>query len=105
MTDSTLTLPDMTDTEVTVVLAGVSSIQMQALAAGDISKVEAAGNTLSKLAKENPTAVREAFLRNSDAFRVAQMPDDLLDHLDLEERDGQLYRPDGDDGWTQVEVE
>jgi hypothetical protein len=67
--------------------------------------VAAAGNTLAKLAVENPDAVRRTFLQNQDAFRVAQMPEEMLDHLDLEERDGKLYRPDGDDGWTEVEID
>jgi hypothetical protein len=105
MSDTTLTLTDLTDEEVMAVLGGVSTFQMQALAARDIPKVAAAGSTLSKLAKENPEAVREVFLQNSEVFRVANMPEEMLDHLDLEVRDGRLHRPDGDDGWTEVEVD
>jgi hypothetical protein len=105
MGDVDLTLTGLEDAEVEAVLGGISTYQMQALAAGAIPKVAAAGNTLAKLAEENPDAVRRTFLQNQDAFRVAQMPDEMLDHLDLKERDGKLYRPDEDDGWTEVEID
>jgi hypothetical protein len=105
MGDVDLTLTGLEDAEVEAVLGGISTYQMQALAAGAIPKVAAAGNTLAKLAEENPDAVRRTFLQNQDAFRVAQMPDEMLDHLDLKERDGKLYRPDKDDGWTEVEID
>lgn len=103
--DGDLTLPDADQEQVTVVLAGLACIQMQALKVGDVEKVTSAGNSMGKLAEENPEQVREAFLANQNAFRVGQMPDELLDHLDLEERDGKLFRPDGDDGWTEVEID
>jgi len=105
MGDTDLTLTGLEDEEVEAVLGGISSYQMQALAAGAIPKVAAAGNTLAKLAEENPEPVRKTFLENQEAFRVAQMPDEILDHLDLEERDGTLYRPDEDDNWTEVEID
>ena len=99
-----LTLPGPSTGEVTAVLAGLASIQMQALAARDLEKVGHAGNTMGKLAEENPDAVREAFLQNNHAFRVAAMPDEMLEHLDLEVRDGQLYENTDGDGWTEVEI-
>lgn len=105
MGDVDLTLSGLEDVEVEAVLGGLSSYQMQALAGGAIPKVAAAGNTLEKLAQENPDAVRRTFLQNQDAFRVAQMPDEMLDHLDLEVRDGKLHRPDGDEGWVEVEID
>lgn len=105
MSDTDLTLTGLEDEEVEAVLGGISSYQMQALAAGAIPKVAAAGNTLAKLAEQNPEPVRRTFLENQEAFRVAQMPDEMLDHLDLEERDGKLYRPTEDDDWTEVEID
>jgi hypothetical protein len=102
---TTLTLTGLEDVEVEAVLGGISTYQMQALAARAIPKVAAAGNTLAKLAGENPEPVRRTFLENQEVFCVAQMPDEILDHLDLEERDGTLYRPDEDDNWTEVEID
>jgi hypothetical protein len=99
-----LTLPDPHEIEITTVIAGLASIQMQALGAGDIEKVAAAGNSLGKLAKENPDQVREAFLRNREAFHIAAMPDEMLEHLDLEVRDGTLYEKTDGDKWTEVEI-
>ena len=100
-----LELTGLEDEHVEAVIGGISTYQMQALQAGAIPKVAAAGDILSQLAEENPEEVRETFLRNREAFRVAQMPDEMLDHLDLKERDGKLYRPDEDDGWTEVEID
>mgnify|MGYP006290979435 CR=1 FL=1 len=105
MGDVDLTLTDLEDVEVEAVLGGLSTYQMKALAAGAIPKVVAAGNALAKLAEENPDEVRRTFLQNQDAFRVAQMPDEMLEHLDLEVRDGKLHRPDGDNGWVEVEID
>lgn len=87
------------------VLGGVSTFQMQALAAQDIPKVAAAGNTLGKLAEQNPEPVRKAFLENAEHFRVMGMPDELLDHLDLEVRDGKLYRRTDEDDFVEVDIE
>jgi len=100
-----LELPEPSTGEVTAVLAGLASIQMQALAVGDIEKVTHAGNAMGKLAEENPDPVREAFLQNNQAFQVAAMPDEMLEHLDLELRDGQLYENTDGDGWTEVEID
>lgn len=105
MSDADLMLPDAHEEEVTVVLAGISSIQMQALAVGDLTKVAAAGNAMAKLAEENPDQVRETFLANRDSFQIAAMPDEMLDHLDLELRDGRLYENTDGDGWTEVEID
>jgi len=103
--DTDLVLPDPHEVEVTVVLAGLASVQMQALPAGDIEKVAAAGNAMGKLAEENPDLVREAFLQNREAFHIAAMPDEMLEHLDLEERDGTLYEKTDGDEWTEVEID
>lgn len=105
MSEEDLTLPGAHLEEVTVILAGLACIQMQALSVGDIEKVAAAGNSMGKLAEENPDQIREAFLENNNAFRVASMPDEVLEHLDLEVRDGRLYEPDDEGGWTEVEIE
>ena len=105
MSETDLTLTGLTDEEVMAVLGGISSFQMQALTAGDLPKVNAAGGALTKLAEENPEAIRHAFLEHRQFFRVAQMPEELLDRLDLAVKDGRLCRPDGDDGWVAVEVE
>lgn len=99
-----LTLPGPSTGQVTTVLAGLASVQMQALAAGDFMKVNHAGESMGKLAEENPDLVREAFLENNHAFRVAAMPDEMLEHLDLEVRDGKLYENTDGDGWTEVEI-
>jgi alkylhydroperoxidase/carboxymuconolactone decarboxylase family protein YurZ len=99
-----LELPGASTGQVTAVLAGLASIQMQALAVGDIEKVEHAGESMGKLAEENPDLVREAFLENNHAFRVAAMPDEMLDHLDLKLEDGQLYENTDGDEWTEVEI-
>lgn len=104
MGDDALTLTDPADAEVEAIIGGISTYQMQAMAAGAIPKVAAAGNTLAKLAEENPELVRECFLQNREAFKIAQMPDEMLDHLDLEIRDGQLYENTDGDGWTEVEI-
>jgi hypothetical protein len=100
-----LVFPGPHDKEVTVVVAGLACVQMQALAAGDVEKVAAAGNSLGKLAKANPERVREAFLQNRDAFRIAAMPDEMLDHLDLKVKDGKLYENTDGGGWTEVEID
>lgn len=100
-----LTLSDLSEDEVMAVLGGISTFQMQAFAAQDIPKVAAAGEALGKLAEENPDPVREAFLENAEHFRVAGMPEELLEHLDLEVRDGKLYRRTDEDDFTEVEIE
>lgn len=100
-----LVLPDARVGEVTAVLAGLASIQMQALVAGDFEKVATSGNSMGKFAAENPEQVREAFLQNNHAFKIASMPDEILEHLDLEVRDGQLYENTDGDGWTEVEID
>jgi hypothetical protein len=105
MSDADLVLPGAETEQVTVILAGLASIQMQALGFGDIRKVNAAGESMSKFAEENPDQVREAFLENNEAFQVAAMPDEMLDHLDLEVRDGTLYENTDGDGWTEVEID
>lgn len=105
MSEDDLVLPDAHGEEVTVILAGLASVQMQALPAGDMEKVAAAGNSMGKLAEENPDLVREVFLQNRDAFHIAAMPDEMLDHLDLEERDGTLYEKTDGDEWTEVEID
>lgn len=105
MSDVDLTLTGLADEEVEAVLGGVSTFQMQAFAAGNVPKVAAAGNALLTLAEENPEAVREAFLRNQEAFRVANMPEEVLDHLDLEVQDGTLYQATDDGDWTEVDIE
>jgi hypothetical protein len=105
MSDADLTLPEPDTEEVTVVLAGLAVIQMQALGAGDLEKVTAAGNSMAKFAEANPEQVRETLLENNQAFHVAAMPDEMLDHLDLEVRDGTLYENTDDDGWTEVEID
>lgn len=97
MPETDLALEGLEDDEVMAVLGGLCTFQFQALSAGAISKVNAAGNALRKLAEQNPDAVRRAFLENRDAFQVAAMPDDMLDELDLEVQGGRLQRPaDGD---------
>lgn len=58
MTD--VTIPDATKEEVTVVTAGLASVQMQAIGFGDFDKVNAAGSVLRTLAMENYEAVRSA---------------------------------------------
>lgn len=105
MGDIDLTLTDLEDLEAEAVIGGLASYQMQAMGAGAIPKVAAAGNTLAKLAEENPEEVRECFLQNREAFRVAQMPDEMLDHLGLEVRDGKLYENTDGDEWTEVEID
>jgi len=100
-----LELTGLEDEHVEAVIGGISTYQMQALQAGAIPKVAAAGDTLSRLAEENPDAVRETFLQNRKAFRVAQMPDEMLELLDLEVRDGHLYENTDGDGWTEVEID
>ena len=102
--DEDLTLPGPSTGQVTTVLAGLASVQMQALAAGDFMKVNHAGESMGKLAEENPDLVREAFLENNHAFRVAAMPDEMLEHLGLEVWDGKLYENTDGDGWTEVEI-
>lgn len=99
-----LVLPDPDVEGVTVVLAGLASIQMQALAARDMGKVTEAGDALKELADENPDLVREAFLQNRDVFHVAAMPDEMLTQLDLKKEDGRLYENTEDEGWTEVEI-
>jgi len=105
MSDIDLEVTGLGDEHVEALIGGLSIYQMQALHAGDAPKVAAAGDTLSRLAKENPEAVRETFLQNREAFRVAQMPDEMLELLDLEVRDGQLYGNTDGDGWTEVEID
>lgn len=105
MSDVDLSLEGLSEEEAMSVIGGVCTFQMQALAARDVEKVNAAGGTLLKLVEQNPERVREVFLRNNDAFRVGQMPDEVLEQLDLEVRDGRLYEPDGEDGWTEVEID
>jgi hypothetical protein len=102
---SDLTISDVETEDVTAVVGGLAMLQMQALAAHDIQKVNTAGNVLRQLAEENPTQVRLAFLENQDAFKIAAMPDDMLDILELEVRDGTLFEPDGDDGWVEVDID
>ena len=105
MSDIDLELTGLEDEHVEVVIAGISTYQMQALQVGDIPKVAAAGDTLSRLAKENPEAVRETFLQNREAFQFTQMPDEMLELLDLKLRDGRLYENTDGDGWTEVEID
>lgn len=99
------TLPAAEQEEITAVIAGLAILQMQALSRRSYQKVRTAGNVLGQLAEENPSQVRAAFLENQQAFKIAQMPDEVLEHLDLEVRDGTLYEPDGDDGWVEVELD
>lgn len=105
MGDIDLELTGLDQEHVEAVIGGISTFQMQALSAGAIPKVAAAGDALSRLAEENPEEVRETFLQNREAFRVAQMPDEMLDVLDLELRDGKLYENTDGDGWTEVEID
>jgi hypothetical protein len=105
MGDTELTLTGLEDEHVEAVVGGISIFQMEAFEAGDIPKVAAAGETLSRLAEENPEAVRETFLSNREAFQVAQMPDELLERLDMELRDGQLYETTDEDEWAKVEID
>lgn len=105
MSDEDLTLTEPPDEVLEAILGGISIYQMKALSAGAIPKVEAAGDTLMLLAEENPELIRRTFLQNQDAFKVAMMPDEMLEHLDLELRDGTLYENTDGDGWTEVEVE
>lgn len=106
MSDGTdLTLEGLTDEEVEAIIGGVSTLQARALAAGAVPLVNAAGSTLLKLAKQNPEAVRETLLSNQQSFQVINMPEELLEHLNLELRDGSLYEPDDEDGWTEVEID
>lgn len=105
MGDTTLTLTDLDDAEVEAVLGGISAYQMQAMAAGSMPKVIAAGNAMGKLAEENPDAIREAFLENREAFHITNMPEELLDHLDLKVKDGKLYENTDGDEWVEVEID
>lgn len=105
MSDNDLVLPDAHIREVNVMLAGLATIQTRAFSVGDVEKVVSAGNSLKKLAKENPELVREAFLQDRESFNVASMPDKMLDHLDLELRDGTLYENTDGEGWTKVEID
>jgi len=105
MGDIDLELTGLEDEHVEAVIGGISTFQMQALQAGAIPKVAAAGDTLSQLAEENSEEVRETFLRNREAFRVAQMPDEMLELLNLKLRDGQLYENTDGDEWTEVEID
>jgi len=74
MSDADLILPEPGTEEVTVVLAGLAMIQMQALRAGDLEKVTAAGNSMAKLADENPDQVRETLLENNQASTSRRCP-------------------------------
>lgn len=105
MSEIDLELTGLEDEHVEAVIGGISTYQMKAIQAGAIPKVAAAGNILSRLAEENPEAVRETFLQNRDAFRVAQMPDEMLELLDLQVRDGRLYEKTDGDGWTEVQID
>lgn len=105
MGEISLTLTDLEDNEAMAVIGGICKFQMDAAQARDLANVEASGNAMFKLAEQNPDAVRETFLQYRDAFTIAHMPDDLLETLDLKLENGTLHRPDGDDGWTTVEVE
>lgn len=103
--DEDLTLHDAHIKEVNVILAGLASIQERAFHARDIEKLAAAGNSIGKLAKENPDLVREAFLLDRESFRIASFPDEILEHLDLKLRDGTLFENTDGDGWTEVEID
>ena len=105
MGDIDLTLTGLEEETAEVLIAGVAVYQMEALKAGAIPKVVAAGETFTELADQEPDLLREVFLRNQDAFRVGRMPDEVLDQLDLEVRDGKLYERTDDGDFVEVELD
>lgn len=89
-------------------MAGIGSVQVQALQHGDLETVEECGELLESLVDDNPAFVRRTILDNPDAIR-GQMPGETLDRLDLEKGDDGRFKPaadpDGDWDWVSVDVE
>jgi len=105
MSEFDLELPGLSEDEVVALIGGVSLYQMQALSAQAIPKVETAGEIFAILAEKNPEAVREVLLQNRGAVHIAQMPDEMLEHLDLDIRDGRVFERTEDGDWTEVSID
>jgi len=97
-------LDDVRTRDGAILLGGLSLIQMEALQYGDVEFVKDASELLGQLVEDNPVFARETLLSNQESFR-GEMPDDILDKLDLDTRDGKFIDVSDDGDWVDVNVE
>lgn len=99
----TLTLEDVTLDGFIALVGAVGTMQFEAFAASARGRAKQSGELLHQLLMENQDLAREALLRSEDAeyIHVAQMPEDVLEELEIEIVDGHVR----DANATQVEVE